>query len=1713
MIGDQQKCIISGRDNAIGKVSDMMKNENKDDLQHKATKRERIMRYQAKIVMAKNNGAKPSERPSDKNRHDIDTSGSPTASTRAEETPTIGVSTTIQGVTPPPQLVASLRKIYGAQSPERNLTPLHDEQDQRASVKAGSLLLPSLLRSVLNHPVFSPTKGVTVSCNVRERGETTDGPVLKRKNNIFPILHADVENERKLDQQSSCGSLEKDTIYQNNMSSIGNIETIVGNACVNHHLNITKLDGKHESIQGFLIAALSVLSSCVIEEDVKSEAKSNEKINSRTGVRTGISPTPVTKWNQTPLQVASALSLESNSFRDTLLDSLEESALILDKDVLEYFGEASSVYEERIEIQKSLLMTRITKKSKISKNQNEEPNDNTSGENVLPSDCSNNDSSYVNSIPNLLPSTSIRSNSVDSGIDQKTPPVEKPVPHTPASPMTHLNFDPNSDSELPPLRHNFSMESHDEVESSDSGEDNDDDDSETTAGYVDGRSHHALFESHGSFDGDNHDSSSSSSSDRKVDDSEDEVSDVDIGEVESNDEEDDEATMLQQALAMSLAEHEAAISAQSKADRAEDDKNKQSQSQKLSVTTKKDVAHIDLPNTTFPTTPSKPSTVIEMRTGSGLLTGNDSKKDENKLPQLPRPPLNRPYEALLSRCNVIQNSNESKSSHIDPSSFAHFGSLPSAPVLVQLLRSAIAVVDKDTQQSFATGNTKHNGPVCPFVGGVGCALFPLESSVCNEDVESELRRVLNSISPCILSDGINNQNKECLEPKSVVVHMLVAILYLLSNLRSEAISNLHDLLVRDIKKNESLLSNLSINADTDYIEETDETDDPAFAVITSGSIPCPPSKTISRSSMEELEEKGMVRKAAAAAHVESLKQENKKNTIDSLQQNIALYSLCSYLTMKCFRLFLQKLTSDSLSTPSMSRNLTHTDHIVSLSPLTRVRLLTSLSSFSSPASSKVCHSLLTITDCPSSKVISHQDFLTSALFKESTSLWGESVPLIYSTKLELEDQLERLIKHCFPSAFTSSHKSSNVFDLSTFNVNKSASTLPWSDEDEQSLKLDAMCLRLRFRDMLEVFVSRPKKCDIHPEDKLSCLRTDDKSKISDPTSVLAILSNVVFNSPSKFVEPNEGNLFKFLKALCHRSSSSLLLWDDQTLISSDYSMEHTEHISYSSISSDQRSKDTITNVVPNPTYNFDPTKCSDSIAISSSVDGPCANQRASKVWGTVLSMKHFNPKSGIHRWALRIDKCERGHVFFGVATSQASTKTYVGGDKHGWGVIGTQALWHNRSKIRGDYGSVFRTGATIVVTLDTDAGTLSFGLWKQGHDDQNSSTQTMNLSSPCRNATSSHENTFEDWGIAFEGLPLDTRLFPAVGLYQRDDKVTILSIETNNDSGDLRGKLNGSLGAGERYYPRTHFSLLPGSVIESIKQWNFSSCVQGIAYASQILNQVIHMFSDHNLNLEKFFAIFDNILKSVVSSLCLYPSTIPILSGMTAMKLLPLIEKCILLIEGRIEVNSSLLPIKNMKEGSWVIRATPSSGNSGNTLNKKIEQFEEYEVQLGLSQSAEFGNNVFYGNGIGTTGKSANGHVTIFGNVRGSSIQFVEEWTDGDNTSKNSLSSSSCIIDGRLSLDGLRFEGIYKNVQYGTTGVIAGMFDNNSSVKGAPDENSFRLKEKNTIQNRKLDFQQRLICLSSLFCMASCHMSLILSTGAPMKDVSMNPSFDAKIPQ
>jgi hypothetical protein len=164
--------------------------------------------------------------------------------------------------------------------------------------------------------------------------------------------------------------------------------------------------------------------------------------------------------------------------------------------------------------------------------------------------------------------------------------------------------------------------------------------------------------------------------------------------------------------------------------------------------------------------------------------------------------------------------------------------------------------------------------------------------------------------------------------------------------------------------------------------------------------------------------------------------------------------------------------------------------------------------------------------------------------------------------------------------------------------------------------------------------------------------------------------------------------------------------------------------------------------------DFNSSKCPDTITIMSDANiGHSAVQKASRVWGTILGLQGYKPKSGIHHWAVRLDQCEKGHIFVGVATNEASIKTYVGGDSHGWGLIGTRALWHDRRKIRTDYGKTFRSGLIIVVTLDTEAGTIRFGVLD---DVDGSNTESS--------------GSYNEWGVAFEGLPLNSVFFPAVGL-------------------------------------------------------------------------------------------------------------------------------------------------------------------------------------------------------------------------------------------------------------------------------------------------------------------------------------------------------------
>jgi len=612
------------------------------------------------------------------------------------------------------------------------------------------------------------------------------------------------------------------------------------------------------------------------------------------------------------------------------------------------------------------------------------------------------------------------------------------------------------------------------------------------------------------------------------------------------------------------------------------------------------------------------------------------------------------------------------------------------------------------------------------------------------------------------------------------------------------------------------------------------------------------------------------------------------------------------------------------------------------------------------------------------------------------------------------------------------------------------------------LKLDAICKRLRSRDLLHGFVSSPRIYDT----SLDSL-TPSSFPNGRHSSLVSILGKVVFHCLPNDI--NDWNLKKLFYSICHYCNANLIMWNNPNLHAGEESSGIDDNVTNGGSSSAPgiggESKFLLVN---DPTLDFDSTKCADSIAISSTSPSnhncPAANQRASKVWGTVLCTKHFNPKSGIHRWAVRLDKCERGHVFVGVATSRTSTKTYVGGDKHGWGVIGTQALWHDRKKIRGDYGGTFRSGAIVIVTLDTDAGTLAFGVWNDPTNtphDGSSSNDRVNLTSSGRSAGWKQSiGSVDDWGIAFEGLPLDTKLYPAVGLYQRDDRVTFLGV------GNRAQSTVGGTGlevtdpaSGACFYPSNPISTSSEACdetnfktqmerIDSVRKWNHALCNEGILYASTIMSHAIELVSSPAADLTKNHELFSHILPSIASSLCLTPSSIPTLSGINAMSLLPLILRCIRLLRDKIDMKYvGLSPAKNIQSGVWTIRATPSISTSSGTSHSHTEQFEEYVVRLQSSGSTGDDGASIYGKGIGTTGRSTNGRVTILGASTGTAIQFVEEWTEGEPSKKTPVTSSSCVIDARLNLDGSRFEGTYRNVQFGTTGVIAGIFDPKNSSR------------------------------------------------------------------
>lgn len=1083
------------------------------------------------------------------------------------------------------------------------------------------------------------------------------------------------------------------------------------------------------------------------------------------------------------------------------------------------------------------------------------------------------------------------------------------------------------------------------------------------------------------------------------DDEEEDDDDEEEEEPEEEAPEEEEEDALQEALAMSLEDHFAEAAAE--------DMARASASQEQAGGDGSSPANIhNNPSAPIPTTPLVSS---RLAAPPPLVT---EAAEELTLPPLPVPPALYPYQAMLDAGNATNDVDVDESAmmdssacaYTDPSELSKYGAVPPEHVLMHLLRVTLGMVQERRQE---TTSSKQDCPVS-VPGGMGGALFS----------SSNNGRTKPSTADTTESFGAS-------------LRLLVACVISLAEGRDRALENLRNM--------------LSPPEEPEADEEEDEPpnpllpedDDPALALAMNYM-----EESASTASFESLQAKGMKRKAAAAAHDMALRLKSRQEQTEAWKKRIKLLSQCTLIATRTLKTFMQGTVSQWLQQRSLTKNARSITDCHNLLPANvRSRLSTALTS------------IMSVSTVESFSVLLAGDgvnpvwdlLLPLPLYQEALATWGESLPVFHCSSDSRRELLENALIHdC-------------EYDCPAMDVD-SLEDFPSSELEVKKHRLQMIFRRFCVSDVLDGLVAHP--ITYNPDDGSPMNSGADLDTVTVVTSQETCQASALVRSlrlaMKSCIGAEKVDLKRLYLAVCHRCNVNILMWDGFYSCASEDLSEVTSPSPAAAVSATESLR-----VNPNPSNSlvFESTKCSDSIAILANAtdSGPSANgysahQRASKVWGTVLSSTCFGPKTGVHRWALRLDKCERGHVFVGVATSQATTRTYVGGDKYGWGVIGTQALWHDRRKIRGDYGATFRTGSIIIVTLDTDVGTLSYSSWK---DSSNSSSFSVDplmqtFSSPRRQSQSSG-GTLEDWGIAFEGLPLDARLYPAVGLYQRDDRVTLLSVESTGKSSS-REILSGGL----CFYPRLS-SPLSSSRIAHIRRHNSLLSWDGIQYVKEALASV----SDDP-------EVGHALMQSIASALCMVPPAIPILSQRLALYLLPQLSRFIRDLDGLYDEPERPFS-KCLQMGDWIIRATGSSGKSSNG------DFEGYVVNFKECKNADGQLIGFQGSGVGTTGKSKNGIVTITGTVCGSSLHFVEEWTDGVEEEKSPGSeddaSSSCVINARLSLDGEKFDGTYRNVQYGTIGHISGVL----STAGS------RNRSKEIIKGS-----------TSLLCLAHGHLSCIL---------------------
>lgn len=372
--------------------------------------------------------------------------------------------------------------------------------------------------------------------------------------------------------------------------------------------------------------------------------------------------------------------------------------------------------------------------------------------------------------------------------------------------------------------------------------------------------------------------------------------------------------------------------------------------------------------------------------------------------------------------------------------------------------------------------------------------------------------------------------------------------------------------------------------------------------------------------------KGMHRKAAAAAESLALRQREEEKRIFDKSMDAMFLSYASLFVIRCMKKFQGNLSCHGRSNDSRLQ-------FPDFSRFTTNKLASSLEKFYDHS---FCESYQTVLSL-------HKEFRAVELCNEAIGVWGITLPLLYPTHGERQHLLQSFLDLNWDVDKSVSGNDS----ISTIDC------IPWCEREKDQGLFEALCERLRYKDLLAFFFA-PSFGD---------------TKTHDQPAIVSSLARF----ESLLCTINRPNVSAFYFALVYRANLMLLL-------------RGTEGYDWSLLSSIDRSEfgTKLPSLNSGRSLMFDSSRCSDSVAIKNSSDGyrgASALQRASKVWGTVLSDTAFSPKTGVHRFVVRLDHCEKGHIFVGVATAEASTKTYVGGDRYGYGLIGTQALWHDRSKV------------------------------------------------------------------------------------------------------------------------------------------------------------------------------------------------------------------------------------------------------------------------------------------------------------------------------------------------------------------------------------------------------------------------------------------------